>query len=108
LGHATFGATLFQIMQRFSGGPEMTLQNVLDADVNAPSVAAQSFDFVSDELNGISVDADQSLDQPDRYRGALAVRWSAASGCCWKTLWRGAARADYRVADIRFLQLSLL
>jgi hypothetical protein len=60
-GHATFGATLFQIMQRFSGGPAMTLQNVLDADVIPPAVAAQSFDFVSDELNGTSVDADQSL-----------------------------------------------
>jgi hypothetical protein len=60
-GHATFGATLFQIMQRFSGAAAMTLQDVLDADTSNPVVPGQEFDFVSDELNGTSVDADGSL-----------------------------------------------
>jgi Vanadium chloroperoxidase N-terminal domain/PAP2 superfamily len=60
-GHATFGATLFQIMQRFSGAASMTLQDVLDADTANPLVAGQAFDFISDELDGHSVDADGSL-----------------------------------------------
>ncbi len=60
-GHATFGATLFQIMQLFSGQPAMTLQNILDASGNSPAVPGQEFDFVSDELDGKSVDADGSL-----------------------------------------------
>ena len=60
-GHATFGATLFQIMQRFSGKPALTLQNVIDAETSNPAVAGQQFDFVSDELNGQSVDADGSV-----------------------------------------------
>ncbi len=60
-GHATFGATLFQIMQRFSGGADMTLQDVLDAGAANPAVAGQDFDFVSDELDGKSVDVDGSL-----------------------------------------------
>jgi hypothetical protein len=61
-GHATFGATLFQIMQRFAGGAPMTLQEVLDAsNVNAPAVTGQDFDFVSDEQDGQSIDADGSV-----------------------------------------------
>jgi hypothetical protein len=60
-GHATFGATLFQIMQRFSGGAAMTLQNVLDAATSNPVVAGQTFSFVSDELDGKSVDADGAV-----------------------------------------------
>jgi hypothetical protein len=60
-GHATFGATLFQIMQRFSGQPALTLQDVLDAASANPTVSGQEFDFVSDEMNGQSVDADGSV-----------------------------------------------
>lgn len=60
-GHATFGATLFQIMQRFSGQPALSLQDVVDADSPGSAVAGQQFDFVSDELNGQSVDADGSV-----------------------------------------------
>lgn len=60
-GHATFGAALFQIMQRFSGAAAMTLQNVLDARNGGPAIAGQTFEFVSDELNGRSVDADGSV-----------------------------------------------
>jgi hypothetical protein len=60
-GHATFGATLFQIMQRFAGGAAITLQNVLDAATSNAAVAGQEFDFVSDELDGHSVDADGSI-----------------------------------------------
>ncbi len=60
-GHATFGATLFQIMQRFSGKPALTLANVLDADTPGAAVAGQTFDFVSDEQNGKSIDADSSV-----------------------------------------------
>ena len=59
-GHAAFGATLFQILQRFSGAPALTLQNVLDAGTASPAVAGQEFDLVSDELDGKSVDADGS------------------------------------------------
>ena len=60
-GHATFGATLFQIMQRFSGAAALTLQDVLDAATANPIVAGRDFDFVSDELDGHSVDADGSV-----------------------------------------------
>jgi Vanadium chloroperoxidase N-terminal domain len=60
-GHATFGAALFQIMQRFSGAADLTLQNILDASGNSPAVAGHDFDFVSDELDGKSVDADGSI-----------------------------------------------
>lgn len=60
-GHATFGATLFQIMQRFSGAAAMSLQDVLDTATSNPDIAGQDFDFVSDELNGQSIDADGSV-----------------------------------------------
>jgi hypothetical protein len=61
-GHATFGAALFQVLQRFSGKPALTLQQVLDADnPNSPAVAGQDFAFVSDEQDGRSVDADGSV-----------------------------------------------
>lgn len=60
-GHATFGATLFQIMQKFSGAPALTLQEVIDAETVNPVVANQSFKFESDELNGRSTDADGSV-----------------------------------------------
>lgn len=60
-GHATFGAALFQIMQLFNGDPAMTLQNVLDAGKVSPVMAGQGFDFVSDELNGESIDAEGSI-----------------------------------------------
>ena len=65
-GHATFGATLFQIMQLFAGGAAITLQDVLDAQAGGPDVPAQAFDFVSDELDGKTVDADGS--QRTRHR----------------------------------------
>jgi Vanadium chloroperoxidase N-terminal domain len=60
-GHATFGATLFQIMQRFAGLPALTLQDVLAAETSNPAVAGTEFDFVSDELDGQSIDADGSV-----------------------------------------------
>ena len=60
-GHATFGAVLFQVMQRFSGGDPMSLQDVLDAATSNTAVAGQEFDLVSDELDGKSIDADGSL-----------------------------------------------
>lgn len=60
-GHATFGAVLFQIMQRFAGAAALTLQDVLDAGAANPVVPGHAFDFVSDELDGKSVDADGSL-----------------------------------------------
>ena len=60
-GHATFGAVLFQVMQRFSGGAALTLQNVLDAATLNTAVAGQEFDFVSDEQDGKSIDADGSV-----------------------------------------------
>ena len=59
-GHATFGAALFQIMQRFNGNPEMTVKNVLDAGAGAANAAGQEFDFVSDEMNGTAIDAEGS------------------------------------------------
>ena len=60
-GHATFGAAIFQVMQRFSGAAAMTLQNVLDADPPGADIAGQEIEFVSDELNGLSIDADGSV-----------------------------------------------
>lgn len=60
-GHATFGAVLFQVMQRFSGNAALTLQDVLDAATSNAPVAGQDFAFVSDEQDGKSVDADGSL-----------------------------------------------
>ena len=60
-GHATFGATLFQIMQRFSGKVALTLQDVLDAATSNAAVAGQDFEFVSDEQDGKSIDADGSV-----------------------------------------------
>ena len=61
-GHATFGAALFQVMNLFSGQPALTLQKVLNADSpNSAAVDDQDFEFVSDELNGRSIDADGSV-----------------------------------------------
>lgn len=60
-GHATFGATIFQIMQRFSGKAALTLQDVLDAATSNTAVPGQDFEFVSDEQDGKAIDADGSV-----------------------------------------------
>lgn len=60
-GHATFGTALFQVMQLFSSGTTMNLADVLAAENSNTAVAGQDFDFVSDEMDGKSVDADGSV-----------------------------------------------
>lgn len=56
-GHATFGAALFQVLQLSGGGTQISAADVLAAEKAPPGAASQtSFEFVSDELNGMNVD----------------------------------------------------
>lgn len=55
-GHATFGAAAFQMVRRFYGEKE----GFLSAD-NPQKPDKICFDFVSDELNGISVDSNGTV-----------------------------------------------
>ena len=63
-GHATFGAALMQALRlglKTASAP-ITLQEVLNVETAAPSpIAAESFTFVSDELDGVSSDPDGSI-----------------------------------------------
>lgn len=59
-GHATFGAALFQILAMHKGGPKIDVDGVLTA-TRATTVQTQEFKFISDELDGVAVDADGSV-----------------------------------------------
>jgi hypothetical protein len=98
-GHATFGATLFQIMALFAGSPAITLQRVLDAASGGTAVTAEAFDFVSDELDGRAVDADGSTRTKHlrRYTNFARPIWeNAISRVYLGVHWRfdGMPRAD--------------
>lgn len=58
-GHATFGAALFQVLRLSFGGAAIATEDVLAAEDQAAG-GDPPFTFISDELNGISVDADGS------------------------------------------------
>lgn len=62
-GHATFGAALMQALRLgLKTAPAMTLQDVLNVETGAsPTIAAESFTFVSDELDGVCSDPDGSI-----------------------------------------------
>ena len=62
-GHATFGAALFQSLRLRSafGATPITVPEVLATETTDSVVADETFDFVSDELDGRAVDADGSI-----------------------------------------------
>lgn len=60
-GHATFGAALFQVLQRELGEPAITVAAVLACEHGIVVEDATKFDFVSDEQDGHNIDADGSL-----------------------------------------------
>lgn len=63
-GHATFGAALMQCLRLgLSTAPAaLTLQDVLDVEQGtSAAIAKERFKFVSDELDGVSLDSDGSV-----------------------------------------------
>lgn len=68
-GHATFGAALMQVLRLVlnnSQGPialadVLAVDNAVGAGNPAPAVADETFEFVSDELDGIASDSDGSV-----------------------------------------------
>ena len=76
-GHATFGAALFQVLRLYfktAAGP-IKVSDVLDFDKNNPPgpVAKEEISFVSDELDGRSLDPDGSVrTRLDRHLGSFA------------------------------------
>lgn len=76
-GHATFGAALFQVLRLYfstAAGP-IKVADVLNFDANNPpgAVAKEEFAFVSDELDGRSLDPDGSIrTRLDRRLGSFA------------------------------------
>lgn len=64
-GHATFGAALFQILRLAlaTSGGAIQIADVLafDGKAKPPPIKAERFSFVSDELDGASLDADGSV-----------------------------------------------
>jgi Vanadium chloroperoxidase N-terminal domain len=79
-GHATFGAALFQSLRLAldtAAGP-MTLAEVLaEETVGNPANAAETFTFVSDELDGIATDSNGSVRQrvPFTYTNYARPVW---------------------------------
>lgn len=69
-GHATFGAAAFQMVRRFYGEKEGCLSA---GDSRKPDTIC--FDFVSDELNGISVDSNGTV-RP-RHKRHFKSLWHA-------------------------------
>lgn len=59
-GHATFGAAMFQVLRLHFGKPAITVAEVIDATPKTEN-GDDPFCFVSDELDGIAVDADGSI-----------------------------------------------
>jgi hypothetical protein len=65
-GHATFGAALMQVLRLGlnTASSPLTVQEVLDIDAgNSNPNAAETFSFVSDELDGVALDPDGSVRQ---------------------------------------------
>lgn len=64
-GHATFGAAMFQVLRLAlaTGNGPIQIADVLafDAKAKPKAVAKETFSFVSDELDGASLDADGSV-----------------------------------------------
>lgn len=62
-GHATFGAALFQTLRLrlASNASPITLADVLAAETAAVPLPNESFQFVSDELDGRALDSDGSV-----------------------------------------------
>jgi hypothetical protein len=83
-GHATFGSACFNVLKRVRAERERTLAN--------PDRLNPAIDFVSDELNGVSIDnftnrprpyvplsytsLDQMIEDNNRSRVHLGVHWS--------------------------------
>ncbi|MDR7336124.1 phosphatase PAP2 family protein [Roseateles asaccharophilus] len=89
-GHATFGAASFQVLARWLGS-EITVQQVLDEENSVLDIADQHFSFVSDELDGVAVDADGSVRQrlPRSYKSfARAVFENSISRVFLGVHWR--------------------
>lgn len=79
-GHATFGAALFQTLRlalNTAAGP-ITLEDVLTEDDGpGDEIASEVFEFVSDELDGISSDPNSSVRQhtPIRFPNFARAIW---------------------------------
>jgi hypothetical protein len=65
-GHATFGAALMQALRlglRTAATP-LTVHDILDVEAgNSAAIPAETFTFVSDELDGVALDPDGSVRQ---------------------------------------------
>lgn len=60
-GHATFAAAMFQVLQRELTDREITIEQVLACEQAIVDDSETTFELVSDEQDGHSVDADGSL-----------------------------------------------
>ncbi|MBI5339280.1 MAG: phosphatase PAP2 family protein [Mycolicibacterium rufum] len=79
-GHATFGAAVMQVLRLgLSTAPNpITVADVLDVETgNSAPIPAETFTFVSDELNGISSDPDGSVRAytPVTFRNFVEPVW---------------------------------
>ena len=89
-GHATFGAALFQVLRLHFGGAAISTKEVLEATRVSGGTDAV-FKFVSDEMNGLSVDADGSVRTPHERlftSYAYAVQENAISRVYLGVHWR--------------------
>lgn len=100
-GHATFGAAALQVIALFFDDPAIETSAVLTAERKAV-VKGQSFDFISDELNGASVEADGSvrtLVKRSYGNYAAAVRENAESRVYLGVHWRFDGLPDKAAKD---------
>ncbi len=99
-GHATFGAALMQVLRLvFNNGPgPITLADVLAVDNAvgagnpAPAIANESFEFVSDELDGIASDPD----------GSVRARVKKVFGSYAEAIWENSVSRIYLGVHWRF------
>lgn len=80
-GHATFGAALFQTLRLLltPGVAPMTVADVLAVESGTgASIAGETFDFVSDELDGRAGDPDGSV------RARINRKFTSFDQCVWE------------------------
>ena len=93
-GHATFGAALFQTLRlrSASNAPPITVANVLAAEAGGTAQAGESFEFVSDELDGRALDTD----------GSVRTRHQRAITSYARAIFENAVSRDYLGVHWRF------
>lgn len=90
-GHATFGAACFQIVRRYYNGRVGETFRLGPWGDHEPDNI--EFDFVSEELNGVSRDLRQKYEPKlpiEKQQGTVRTKVERKFGSCWEAIWENA------------------